>query len=204
MLRPFSVCCVLLSSSVLALASSRPPTGANGVRVDSVTYSGNGCPNGTAAVALSLDAQAFTVSFSQFAAAVGPGVSPAENERTCQLHVKLTVPPGWSYALASVDYRGYAALDSSVTALRQSTYHITGESPEKSPSSTFRGAYEDDYFVRDLGAAAPTYWSACGKGKNLKIKTQLKIDNKTNPTGTGIFTVDVVDGEVYHLIWRNC
>jgi len=195
------ICC--LSST--SLAKKPPPsTHPTGVAIESVTYSGDGCPAGSVAVGLSPDGEAFTVAFSDLFAAVGAGIAATDATHHCQLHLKLTVPAGWSYALASVDYRGYVSLDEGLTARRQSRYHISGESPETAVASTWNGAVDDSYAVRDLGigAPAPAYWSRCGKGKNLLIDTELDVQGAAG--GEGLVTVDTLDGEIFHLVWQPC
>jgi hypothetical protein len=199
---------IRLSSIALVVALSAPamaqqsfPT--NGVTIDSIQSNGLGCPKGSTAAVVSPDGEALTVSFSQFQATVSPG-GGSQAKVKCQLHIKLSIPAGWSYALASVDYRGFIALDDKVTASRQSRYHITGESPETTASTDFNGAVNDDYYVRDIGGDAPPYQSRCGKGKNLMIQSELDIDNSANPQGTGLITVDTLDSEVYHLTWQTC
>src|SRR6478735_7372120 len=76
------------------------------VTVESVAYSGDGCPEGSVAAHISPDAEAFTVIFSRFIAEVGPVVATTTARRQCKLHVKLSVPRGWSYALVGTDFRG--------------------------------------------------------------------------------------------------
>jgi hypothetical protein len=120
------------------------------------------------------------------------------------VHIKLTVPAGWSYALAVVDYIGFAALDAGVTASRQTTYHISGEAPEQTVSYAWPGGFYDDYVIDDVGAGGPVYWSRCGKGKNLLIDSALAIDNHGHADAGGFVTVDAVDGAIFHLLWKQC
>jgi hypothetical protein len=179
-----------------------PPTGT--VRIESISYDGDGCPPGSLAAALSDDGLAFTLSYSEMVASVGPGTGAADKSRRCQIQATVTVPPGWSYALASVDFRGFASLQPGVVAHQQSTYHISGESPEKSDAVTWTGAFEDDFQIRDLGAGTEPYFSRCGKGKNLKITTRIDVDNHGDKKATGLLAVDTLDGEIYHLVWQTC
>lgn len=194
---------VLICCSSTASLAKKPAPHPGGVSVESVTYNGTGCPAGSVSVVLSPDGEAMTVAFSQLFAAVGTGIAAADTSHHCKLHVKVNVPPGWSYALASVDYRGYVALDPGMTARRQSRYHISGESPVRTIASTWSGAVDDSYAVRDLGAGAPApaYWSRCGKGKNLMIETRVDVQGAS---GQGLVTVDAVDGEIFHLVWQQC
>ncbi|MDB4964976.1 MAG: hypothetical protein JWN44_665 [Myxococcales bacterium] len=193
----------MISSLSAPSSAKKPETPAVGtVVVESVAYSGDGCPDGSVATHISPDAEAFTVIFSRFLAEVGPVAAATTARRQCKLHVKLSVPHGWSYALSGTDFRGYATLDAGVVATRQSTYHMSGESPETTAQYRWQGAFDDDYVVRDLGGDAAAYWSRCGGGKNLMITTIIDVDGRTG--GTGVLDVDSIDGEVHHLIWRRC
>jgi hypothetical protein len=154
--------------------------------------------------AITRDAGTFIFIFSSFYVQAGPGVSPSDSKKQCQIHLKLTVPPNWSYALGRVDYRGYAALDPSVNASQQMTYHMSGEGPDNTAAFTWQGAFEDEYTVTDLGGNAPPYWSRCGKGKNLMITTNLDIDNSANSSGNGLLEVDASDGQILHVAWQRC
>lgn len=198
MYRSFALALVVASSSP-SWAKPAPP--ADQIRIDSVEYHGDGCTPGTALASISPDAQAFTVGFSRFEADAGGGATGPRSVR-CDLHLQVTIPPGWSYALERVDYIGYAALDPGVSAWRRSTWHLSGEAPEQALASTFAPGFSGDYAVD--AAAAALYWSRCGKGKNVVIATQLGIDDSANPGGAGTITVDAVDGEVYRLVWRQC
>jgi hypothetical protein len=195
----FVSCAALLLSSAQALAKAPP---ADQVSIDSVTVTGgSACKNALAVV--SPDATAFTVGFSQFDAGVGQ-IPPLPSSAQCHVHLKVTIPKGWQYALATVDYVGYAVLDEGVTASRQSTYHMSGEAPDKPAAYVFPGGFNDNYAVTDIGENSPLYFSRCGKGKNLMIDTQVSVDNSANASGKGAITVDAIDGEVIHLVWQEC
>ena len=161
-------------------------------------------PGGFARRGLSPDGEAFTVAFSQLFAAVGSGIASTDASHRCRLHVKLTVPPGWSYALASVDYRGYVSTidfgdhrepSIDVSHLRR----VAGEDDrvhvERRSRRQLRGPRSR------AGAPAPAYWSRCGKGKNLTIDSRLDVQGEN---GQGLVTVDALDGEIFHLLWQQC
>jgi len=173
-------------------------------RIENIRYEGDGCPPGSLVAALSDDGLAFTLSYSEMVVATGPGTDGANQSRRCQIQATVTVPPGWSYALASVDFHGFTSLQAGVTARLQSTYHITGESPDKSDAVAWSGAFEDDFQVVDLGSQEHPYFSRCGKGKKLQINSRIEVDNHANKQATGLLAVDTLDGEVYHLVWQSC
>lgn len=183
----------------VARARPSPPPGA--VTIDSIDAHGDGCATGTALASVSPDGEAFTVGFAHFSVDVGAGTA-ASVTAGCTLHFKVTVPPGWSYALARVEHVGFAALDAGVTATRRARFHLSGEAPEQAVVSTLSGPFAGDHAVDDA-AGAPAYWSRCGKGKNLIITTEVSLE-RGDASAEGEITVDAIDGEVYHLVWQTC
>jgi hypothetical protein len=122
----------------------------------------------------------------------------------CRLHAKVRIPSGWQYALSSTDFRGFVFLEPGLSAEQSASYHMSGESPETTKVATWSGPTEEDYNLRDVGDAAPVYWSRCGKGKNLMITTEVSMTNHGNPASTGYLVADTIDGEIFHLLWRRC
>jgi hypothetical protein len=184
----------LVLCSSLALVSWPAPATAKKAKPDSfaierIDYSGEGCP---------------PASVSRMYAQAAPNVDAAFAKRKCQLHLQLAVQKGWSYALTAVDFRGFAALDASVDASEESSYHMSGESPDTTAAFRWHGAFEDEFAVEDIGANAPPYWSRCGGGKNLMITTTIAVDAGAHRAGSGLLELDDVDGQLFHVGWRPC
>ena len=132
----------LLSSTVLASENrARAGSSPDNVRIDSLTYGGSGCPQGTVAAAFSPDRTSFTLIFDSFVAYSGQGVPITQNRRNCQVNTAISFPQGWSYSILSVDYRGYASLPAGVTATQKATYYFSGEQNQVSSESNFYGPY---------------------------------------------------------------
>lgn len=199
-----------LALTVCALSTAAFAQGPNPNEfyVENIKYNGSGCPLGSVDPSISDDAKAFTLTFGQYMAEVGPGVSFAESRKNCQLDISLHVPSGWAYTITNVDYRGYARLDRGVVGTQKSTYYFMGNSMENANGqSTFTGPFDGDYGIRDTIAFSTLVWSRCGVSRNLEINTQVRLDNSRNRRGAGIMTVDSIDGEIkqiYHLQWRRC
>jgi hypothetical protein len=172
--------------------------------IERIEYSGEGCPTGSVSAAVTDDSSSFILIFSRMYAEAGPAAGAAAARQTCKVHLQVRVPKGWSYALAAVDFHGFAGLDAAVNAWQQTTYHLSGESPEKTAAFTWQGEFNDEYAVQDLGAGAPPYWSRCGGGKNLMITTTIAVDNSGDRTASGLLELDDIDGELFHLAWQHC
>lgn len=189
---------VSLAEERLARAAAAAPAGAG--FIESVEYTGTGCPEKSATLAFSPDKQVVTSIFSAFIAVGGGGSDPAAATRHCLLMMQVNVPPGWSYSLESVDHRGFAGLQSDVTASRQSLYMISGSPVHVTPPATFKGAADADFTHGDVGPTAPAVWSPCGGGQLLWIATQTGVKNGSRSRG-GQIALDTIDTE---LQWRRC
>jgi hypothetical protein len=194
-------------ASVSASAESSPPP--DRITLEVVTVNGSGCPAGTAAVAPSPDNSAFTVTYSNYLAQVGVGATPIDFRKNCQLNVRVNIPQGFTYAIASADYRGYASLASGATALERASYYFQGQSATSVSSHSFAGPLDDNWQATDVTDVAALVWAPCGEVRNVNINTELRVGAGTSNTAssTSLMTMDSTDASVstiYHLSWRTC
>jgi hypothetical protein len=208
----------LLATSLLfgTAAQARPSdatipvvTPPGGFTIQLVTVNGSGCPAGTAAVAVSPDATAFTVTYSNYLAQVGVGATPTDFRKNCQLAVLVHAPQGFTYAIAEADYRGFASLASGATGVERANYYFQGQPQTTSASHSFAGPLGDDWQATDTTGVAALVWAPCGATRDLNINTQLVVRSGTsNPaTTTSFMTMDSTDGSlttIYHLSWETC
>lgn len=90
--------------------------------VQSITYDGSGCPQGSVGSSFANDRQSFTLIFDQFVASMGPGVTRDEARKHCELDVELKSPDGWKWAVVETTARGYVQLPADVGAESQLQY----------------------------------------------------------------------------------
>lgn len=176
------------------------------VTIDSLTVNGNGCPIGTVGENISHDRKAFTLTFSDYIAEAGWGISLRESRKACQVIVDLRYPAGWSYSVISFDYRGFADLDDGVSATQKVDYYFQGFSQTASLRTTLEGPYSDDYHFTDRFRLDAMVWSSCSATRAINLKTSLRVNNRRGG-GSGIMTLDSLDGNVSHeygLVWRRC
>ncbi len=176
--------------------------------IKKLTYGGTGCPAGTAAVNLSTDATAFTLIFDNFLAQKGPGIPLAESRKNCQVNLLLHVPAGFPYAVASVDYRGYADLAAGAKGMQKSTYYFQGQAPTASAWTTWTGPYANNWQTRDEVATASLVWAPCGVERSVNINAQLQLQpGSSSASSQSIMSMDSEDGQfttIYHLVWQHC
>lgn len=212
-----------------ALAQDTPSAGQVGIR--GITYSGSGCPQGTVATNLSPDAQAFTMTFSDYMVAregrnvesgdvCGPNLfnprnHPAAGPRAalrpisckrCQIQLDITPPQGWSYGLVSFQTRGYATVDQGASGIQNAQISFGRGQKTKLGRMTIEGPYDDDYQRADDVPLRNIVWSKCNQPPQpLQLDTVIAV--KTNDSARALMTVDSVDGTVnqqYGLIWKRC
>ncbi|MEV5382634.1 DUF4360 domain-containing protein [Streptomyces sp. NPDC052721] len=209
---------VLLSGAVAALLTTAltaqspssvfddPPP--DKIVIDVATVNGSGCPAGTAAVAVSPDNTAFTVTYSAYLAQAGGNSDPTAFRKNCQLNLVVHVPQGFTYAIASADYRGFASLQRGATGTQKASYYFQGSSNTVPRTHPFSGPYNDDWQATDSTDWAQLVWAPCGVLRNFNINTELRVNAGTaTPDKVSFMTMDSTDGDistVYHLAWKEC
>ncbi|GAB3549852.1 hypothetical protein J2S53_001208 [Actinopolyspora lacussalsi] len=204
-----------LIASGMALSTLLAPTSgpfdsppSDEIVIDVATVNGSGCPEGTADVAVSPDNKAFTVTYSDYLAEVGPDTDPTAFRKNCQLNLVVHVPQGLTYGIARADYRGFAHLAEGATGTQQASYYFQGDSRTTHSSKTFEGAYSDNWQVTDETEIADIVYKPCGVQRNFNINTELRVDAGDSDSGeTSFMTMDSTDGSIettYHFAWKEC
>lgn len=176
--------------------------------IENAAFRGTGCRPGTVAWNSSPDARALTLLFSDFVVEAGPATQ-RQMSKVCELDLRLRVPSGWSYALASVDVRGYAQLATQESKGRVHAFYAFGRSPEPELliSQQFKGPYASDYQLHGDAALESLVWSPCGGSRLMRLRTRINAVAPANGSAGALVTVDSVDSEVtqkYALTWKRC
>ncbi len=195
-----------LSTIVIPPVVDPPPTGQ--ITIDVVTVNGSGCRIGTAAIAVSPDNKAFTVTYSDYLAQVGPEAGPTEFRKNCQLNLKVNVPGGFTFGIAQADYRGFAHLERGAKGTQRASYYFQGMSDTDRRTKTWNGALSDDWQVTHKTDVASIIYHPCGAKRNFNINTELRVDKGTSdPKKTSFMAMDSTDGSIetiYHFAWKKC
>jgi hypothetical protein len=204
---PLALAAPALAASAAAVNAAA--TVPDKVVIDVATVNGSGCPAGTAAVAVSPDKTAFTVTYSNYLAQVGVGALATDLRKNCQLNVIVHVPQGFTYAIAGVDYRGFAHLEKGATATQRAAYYFQGQSQTGSATHTLKTTGDNDWQFTDNVAIAALAFAPCGEKRNLNINTELRVAAGTSNAKktTSFVAMDSTDGDlstIYRVSWKKC
>jgi hypothetical protein len=185
------------------------PPPSDRIVIDVVTVNGSGCPPGSAALAVSPDNTAFTVTYSTYLAQVGVGAKPTDYRKNCQLNVLVHVPQGFTYAINRVDYRGFASLSAGATGKQLASYYFQGSPNTDIRTHNFSGKLEDNWQTSDETDIAVVEYAPCGAMRNLNINTELRVSAGTSDPKktTSFLAMDSTDGSItttYHFHWKHC
>lgn len=177
--------------------------------IDVVTVNGSGCKTGTAAVAVSADNTAFTVTYSDYIAQIGGDAKTSDFRKNCQLNLRVHVPGGFTYAIAEADFRGYAQLAKGATGQERANYYFQGSPETLYTTHPFKGPYDNDWAATDSLDVVSLVFKPCGEERNLNVNTELKLSAGTSdPKKTpSLMSMDSTDGSistVYHFAWKTC
>ncbi len=139
------------------------------------------------------DNTGFRIKYRAFLAEAGGGASIIDRRKNCQLGVLVTIPDGWTIAIASANYRGRASLLSGASALQRTSYYWQGSSATERKDATFTGPYSGLWTTWDV-APVLTY-AECGSQSVLNINTELRVDPGTS-TGTSTMSMNTTEGDV--------
>ncbi|MGW1495248.1 DUF4360 domain-containing protein [Streptomyces sp. NBC_01410] len=200
---------ILASLLAVQNASAVSHTPPDKITIDIATVNGSGCRPGSAAVAVSEDNTAFTVTYSEYLAKVGVGANPTDFRKNCQLNLVVHVPQGFTYAVASADYRGFASLQSGATAMQKASYYFQGSPDTAARNHPFKGPLDDNWQASDSTEWGQLVWAPCGVKRNFNINTEVRVNAGTSDPKktTSFMTMDSTDGDintVYRLAWKDC
>ena len=174
------------------------------VTVDLVSVNGSGCPAGTARATMAPDNTGFHIYYSDFVARDGSGAAPTAYRKNCQIAVQVHVPQGYTYAVASAEYRGTTNLAAGSTALLRSNYYFQGNSGNNVVDTTFAGPRVGGWRVVDSTEVNELVYSPCGKDINLNVNTELRVDSASAPSSISLRSSDGDVETLVHFSWLTC
>ncbi|KAI9147295.1 hypothetical protein HJFPF1_13334 [Paramyrothecium foliicola] len=133
--------------------------------INSVTFTGSGCPPGSVGGLLSSDRLHRTMIFEDYRAFV------TDPSKDCKITISFTMPSGWTGASLRSDYRGYALLASGAKA------ELNG----LGGTFTINGPNDNDYTFPQTTPIS----GAAGSTQVITINSALKISGSLGPNDAG-------------------
>lgn len=180
------------------------------IGIDSITYGGTGCPQGTVTTILSPDASELTVLFDAFQTRVGADLSTSKSQ--CEVRIGMRKPRLWSYKIESVDFRGFVHLDHGVRAEQKVDFQNGPSHLGFNKSFGYQrwtGPVSENYIlstVKPLNGPDLLSCLPAKKSVELKLRASMELKGGGGHRG-GMMTVDSADGRVIHryrLSWISC
>ncbi|SDZ00628.1 protein of unknown function [Amycolatopsis xylanica] len=193
------------AATLLAVSSAVvPATGTDEVpaSVEVASVNGSGCPAGTADTSAS--GNTFSVSYRAFFAQAGGGANPADSRRNCQLSLRVSLPPGYTYGLAATSYTGFAHVEEGASALHRVSFYFQGTSPTVAVDHPFTGPLTGEW--RSDYRPAEIVYSPCGDDRNLNINAELRV-RTTDPSKRSFLVADASRGALrakYEFAVKPC
>ncbi|NGO70296.1 DUF4360 domain-containing protein [Streptomyces boncukensis] len=195
------------TASLHGVAAEPAETPPQKIEVSVKTVNGSGCPSGTAAVSVAPDNTAFTVTYSDYLARAGGNSDPTDIRKNCQLNLGVHIPQGFTYAVAAVDYRGFAHLNKGAKGMQKASYYFQGSSETAYQSHNFSGPTSDNWHTRDATDYSALVWAPCGEDRNFNVNSELRVSAGSSAKETSFISMDSTDGSVstvFQLAWKKC
>jgi len=194
-----------LATLTFALPASTVPDPSQ-VYIESISYGGSGCPQGSVEQLLSDDLSTITLSYDTFVAAMGLGIKEEEATKTCQLSINLNTSQGFTYTIASVQYSGHMELPEEFVAIQYSTYYFSTQSQQAVSTTEFKGPDMKDYLVTNEIPQSSQVWNDCMNLQPLLIRTSIHVLGPQN-SSRALMTIGSQDAKVVHILglqWKQC
>jgi Domain of unknown function (DUF4360) len=189
--------CLAFAPAPASAAPSSKPSALFTVQLLSVN--GSGCPVGSATVRAT-SAATFEVDYSAFLVVAGSGMGPGGFPENCQLDVLVSVPSGWTYGIASEQYRGFAQLGTGAQGQLQASYYFSGIPGTYSANRTLSGPMSNDFEFDDqqsVSVFAPCYFTG-----TLNINTSLQVLQGKDPSFFNELMMSATDSP--RLSFKQC
>ena len=191
---------VATAASVTIVPKSEAGSTPTDVKLISVSYSGNGCTEGTVRSDISANYTTLTFGFDAFQAPTGPGINSSDSG--CNLRVRMEYTAGYQYAVESFTWSGFAKLDESASLnLWAGTYFPYGGARmvTKSVEITGGGIWVDGivYTKEERVPTSELLFAPCGSASVANITSRIMF------RGNGAGATDNKRLQL-NIYWREC
>lgn len=185
--------------------------------VVNVQMDGSGCDAGNARAIFTQDVTTLSVLYDNFIAEIGKGTAQPKAksaEKKCTVLIDVVATPGWSFNIASVEYRGFIeAPDKTTLAYQLASIESNGLATIGFEQILIKGPYINNHSIvvknKNLGILKN---SMCdGSPQRLRVKTLIGVRNLLAAIGfmrpKVSIGVDSADGQInqrFVFNWKKC
>ncbi|KAF2627545.1 hypothetical protein BU25DRAFT_439961 [Macroventuria anomochaeta] len=191
---------VAVASALPQTTSTPPPS----FEITNVVSGGTGCPQGSIDVNWT-DNKILPIYFGkEFIAAVGPKAEITDSRKFCQLNLQLEYSAGYSFAVYSADYSGFAYLDNGVTGTVKSTYYFSGSMLQTSSALVLSGPTKAKFNKQD--DIAVSVWSPCSGDALFNVDASVALTPLASPA-SGVLGITKESGKLrsnLYIQWKKC
>jgi hypothetical protein len=168
--------CVIVFAGTASQALAEDPEFFGGIGIGEPIYSGTGCPQGTARVALSPQQRWLLVGFGDYAARTEPRRSFAR--ASCNLAIPVTVPPGMRVSLSRLRVYGQAVVPPGGSGIFAAEYFFAGTVGPR-VSRRVSGAFQGDFVI----AEDEIIRSGCGESTIVRFNSSVTTARPSEAAG---------------------
>ena len=134
-----------------------------------------------------------------------------DRTKNCQLHVVLSYPAGFSFAVVDSTYHGFALLEKGVKGSFLSTYFFSSDAGDTCTTRTdIEGggiwAEGQVYTQKDMVPATEVIRSPCGREDQLNINNRVSLTSSDSKAAGMISNDDqtLALTQQVHIDWYEC
>ncbi|MEY4615939.1 MAG: hypothetical protein RJB66_899 [Pseudomonadota bacterium] len=192
----------LLVFGVLSILSSLAHSAPAEVTIQSISTSGEGCPEGQTAVTIAPDQKSFSVLFDQLLTESNQQTPLSQKE--CYLTITSKVPAGWRYVFHADDYRGFAQSEKGSQSTLRLFYHwlnpknrwvLIGKKQKQ-----FNTNFNDNFTIhKDAKILQPQRHRCEEHLETVHIQIQMRSRSQTKMVTSSQMAIDSFDGRIEGL-----
>lgn len=182
-----------------------------GLQMQTPSYNGTGCPQGSVSATLSPDGTSLSLLFDAYVAEAGGTTGLLRSAKNCQINIPFLVPPGYAVQVVKMDYRGFIAVPNGARSTFGAGFRFLeidgrGTNSRRVLRASVLAGPRQESFVMSSIVRGPDF-SPCGRSFVLAAESMLNV--QSNRAGEGAFsTIDSLDATqtpvIYSLRWKRC
>lgn len=185
-------------TSIQAIAGPR-------VELREPSFSGSGCPKGSADVSITPNAKQINLLFDNFFVEANTSIGHVTSTKNCDAVIRIKVPRGYTVAVERVRYNGINKLPFGSNA-HLTGVHFFNHEELASVNKKYYGSTTSPFDISARVAYRNLFWTPCGKEALLTSRTNLAVAAAKSlyPASVQVDDHGLRPGITYDLLWRTC